>query len=67
MARLLEISTPCVTAFQVPAVDISPYTRGGTPEARAEAAAAIDTACREVGFIQIIGHRIAPQAHQGLM
>ncbi|MEO9328937.1 isopenicillin N synthase family dioxygenase [Gordonia aurantiaca] len=56
-----------MSTFEVPAVDISPYTRGGTDEERAAVAAAVDSACRSVGFIQILGHRIAPEAHAGLM
>ncbi|MGV9673934.1 isopenicillin N synthase family dioxygenase [Nocardia sp. NPDC003482] len=50
-----------MNTFQVPAVDISPYVQGGTAAACADVAAAIDLACREVGFIQILGHGIAPE------
>jgi isopenicillin N synthase-like dioxygenase len=53
-------------AFRVPAVDISPYVSGGPPEARAAVAADVDTACREVGFIQIHGHGIDPAVIAGL-
>ncbi|MFJ9388721.1 isopenicillin N synthase family dioxygenase [Nocardioides sp. NPDC101246] len=55
-----------VPAFHVPAVDIAAYVRGGTPQEKAAVAAAIDTACREVGFIQILGHDVAPSAAEGL-
>jgi isopenicillin N synthase-like dioxygenase len=44
--------------FEVPEVDITAYVRGGSAEERAAVAAAIDRACREVGFIQIVGHGI---------
>jgi len=52
--------------FSVPEVDITPYVRGGSDEQRAEVAAAIDRACREVGFIQIVGHGIPDEVTQGL-
>src|SRR3712207_8963010 len=45
--------------FSVPEVDITAYVRGGSDEEKAAVAAAIDRACREVGFIQIVGHGIA--------
>ncbi|WP_438453255.1 isopenicillin N synthase family dioxygenase [Streptomyces asiaticus] len=54
-----------MNTFHVPAVDISPYVHGGTSAARADVAAAIDAACREVGFIQILGHGIAPELIDG--
>lgn len=44
--------------FEVPVVDISPYTNNGRTEDRAEVARKMDTACSTVGFIQIIGHGI---------
>jgi isopenicillin N synthase-like dioxygenase len=46
--------------FVVPAVDINPYVSGGTDAEKAEVARQIDAACSEVGFIQILGHGIAP-------
>ncbi len=52
--------------FHVPTVDISAYVVGGTDEERAATAAAVDRACREVGFIQIIGHGIPQAAIDGL-
>ncbi|MFT4263046.1 MAG: 2-oxoglutarate and iron-dependent oxygenase domain-containing protein [Nocardioides sp.] len=55
-----------MSTFHVPAVDISAYVRGGTPAERAAVAAAVDTACREVGFIQILGHGVAPEVAAGL-
>lgn len=55
-----------VPAFHVPTVDISAYVGPGSPADRAAAAAAIDTACREIGFIQIVGHGIAPDDVAGL-
>ncbi|MEJ1154718.1 isopenicillin N synthase family dioxygenase [Microbacterium marmarense] len=44
--------------FSVPRVDISAYVTEGTAEQRAEVARQIDSACRSVGFIQIVGHRV---------
>ncbi|NGN95838.1 isopenicillin N synthase family oxygenase [Nocardioides sp. KC13] len=52
--------------FHVPAVDIAAYVQGGTPEEKAAVAAAIDAACREVGFIQILGHGVPPELAEGL-
>ena len=53
-------------SFEVPVVDISPYVLDGTPEERAAVAAALDAACREVGFIQIVGHGIPTDVTEGL-
>ncbi len=48
--------------FSVPEVDITAYVRGGSEQQRAEVAGAIDRACREVGFIQIVGHGVPDDA-----
>lgn len=48
-------------SFAVPTVDISPYlveAGGANAAQRAEVAARLDHACREVGFIQIVGHGV---------
>ena len=55
-----------MSEFCVPSVDISPYVTGGTSDQLAAVAAAIDIACREVGFIQIHGHGIDPTVSSGL-
>jgi isopenicillin N synthase-like dioxygenase len=52
--------------FHVPAVDISAWVRGGTTAEKADVAEAIDAACREVGFIQILGHGIPTGVTDGL-
>ena len=39
---------------------------GRTAEEKAAVARAIDAACTEVGFIQILGHGIPPEIQQGL-
>jgi isopenicillin N synthase-like dioxygenase len=58
-----DVSQPTVpTAFKVPVVDISSYTAGGSAEQRAATAAAVDSACRTVGFIQIVGHGVPQSA-----
>lgn len=47
--------------FDVPVIDVSCYVAGGHAASDAECArvaAALDTACREVGFVQICGHGI---------
>lgn len=55
-----------MSTFHVPAVDIAPYVAGGTPDERAAVAAAVDAACREVGFIQVHGHGIPADVLAGL-
>lgn len=55
-----------MSTFTVPVVDISPYVAGGDAAARAQVAREIDEACREVGFIQILGHGIPATAADGL-
>jgi isopenicillin N synthase-like dioxygenase len=52
--------------FHVPAVDISPWVLEGSAADRARVAAEIDAACREVGFIQILGHGIDTNVVDGL-
>jgi len=52
--------------FHVPAVDITAWVGNGTDEEKAAVTAAIDTACREVGFIQILGHGIPAGVTDGL-
>jgi isopenicillin N synthase-like dioxygenase len=47
-------------------VDISPYVTGGTDEQRARVARQLDRACREVGFIQVVGHGVPPAIIAGL-
>jgi isopenicillin N synthase-like dioxygenase len=53
-------------AFRVPTVDITSYVNSGTAQQRAATAAAVDRACRTVGFIQITGHGIARSTIDGL-
>jgi len=52
--------------FHVPAVDITAWVSNGTPEEKAAVTAAIDAACHEVGFIQILGHGIPTAVTDGL-
>lgn len=52
--------------FHIPAVDITPWVRNGTAADKAAVATAIDTACREVGFMQILGHGIPTSITNGL-
>ncbi|GAA3717165.1 isopenicillin N synthase family dioxygenase [Gordonia hankookensis] len=53
--------------FTVPIVDISGYVDpDGTARDRAHVARRLDTACREVGFVQIVGHGIERETIDGL-
>ncbi len=53
-------------SFTVPTVDLTPYVQGGTPDERAATAAAMDTACRTVGFVQVVGHGVPDATIEGL-
>lgn len=53
-------------SFSVPTVDISAYVESRPTEERSAVAEQIDRACREVGFIQIVGHGIADDVIAGL-
>jgi isopenicillin N synthase-like dioxygenase len=46
--------------LEVPTIDIGPFVTDGDPAARDAVAAAVDQAARTVGFMQIVGHAIAP-------
>ncbi len=52
--------------FDVPVIDISAVVRGGTAIEIADAVAAVDRACRSVGFMQIRGHGITDGVVTGL-
>ena len=45
-------------SFAVPVVDISSYVGDGTVGQRAATVAAMDAACRTVGFVQVVGHGV---------
>ncbi|MGZ8178209.1 isopenicillin N synthase family dioxygenase [Williamsia sp. SKLECPSW1] len=54
--------------FEVPLIDIDAYVSpAGTAGARSQVASQIDSACRTVGFIQIVGHGIPAGVIDGLM
>lgn len=52
--------------FTVPTIDVAPFVQGGTDADRARVAAELDKACREVGFVQILGHGIPATVIDGL-
>jgi isopenicillin N synthase-like dioxygenase len=52
--------------FVVPVVDIAPYVAGGTAAERDRVARAVDDACSEVGFIQVLGHGIADRVIESM-
>ena len=54
----MDAMTAAATGFDVPLIDISPYTRNGDPADRAVVAARFDDAASSVGFIQVVGHEI---------
>jgi isopenicillin N synthase-like dioxygenase len=60
------MTAPSPTGFAVPIVDLGAYVDGGSPDDRAAVAAAVDAACREVGFIQVLGHGIPEAVLAGL-
>ncbi|MCU1404382.1 MAG: isopenicillin synthase family oxygenase [Glaciihabitans sp.] len=66
MSIAVPVQNPSPSPFTVPAVDISAWVGDGSTEERAAVIAAIDTACREVGFIQILGHGIPRAVLDGL-
>jgi isopenicillin N synthase-like dioxygenase len=49
----------------VPVIDVGPWPAGDAVE-RETIARAVDDACREVGFMQIVGHGIPDAAIAGL-
>lgn len=55
-----------MSTFHVPTVDLTSYVAGGTATERAATAAALDAACREVGFMQVVGHGVDPATVAGL-
>ncbi|MFT4212961.1 MAG: 2-oxoglutarate and iron-dependent oxygenase domain-containing protein [Microbacterium sp.] len=55
------------TPFTVPTIDISPYSGDGSADERAAVAAAVDHACRTVGFMQIVGHGVRDDVIDGLV
>lgn len=53
-------------SFAVPTIDISAYVEHRSEDERAAVAAALDVACTEVGFMQIVGHGVSPAVQAGL-
>ena len=52
--------------FTVPTVDLSSYTGLGDPADRPATARALDNACSDVGFVQVVGHGIPDATLRGL-
>lgn len=55
-----------VQTFTVPTVDIGAYINGGDQHVTSLVATQIDQACRDVGFIQIVGHGIPRETTDAL-
>ena len=53
-------------SFSVPTIDIGAYVEHRSDAERAAVAAALDVACTEVGFMQIVGHGVAAEVQAGL-
>ena len=53
-------------SLDVPVIDIAAYVADAPVAERAAVAGAVDTACRTVGFMQIVGHGIPPAVVDGL-
>ena len=53
-------------AFEVPAIDISPWVTGSDASAQRAVAEAVDDACSRVGFMQILGHGVPDAVVDGL-
>lgn len=52
-----------MTSLSVPIIDLQPYF-SGSPAGRAEVAKAVETACRDIGFLVITNHQIPPELIQ---
>jgi isopenicillin N synthase-like dioxygenase len=50
--------------FEIPVIDIDPLRQGGA--AAAVVAASLDAACRDVGFVYIVGHGVDPDLTERL-
>src|SRR5580704_2574090 len=50
--------------LSVPIIDIGPYWTGGEA-GKHDVASAVDRACRDIGFLVISGHGIAPEMVEG--
>lgn len=53
-------------SFHVPTIDLTAYVHDGSPAERAACAAALDDACRTVGFVQVTGHGVPDDVITGL-
>ena len=49
-----------MSAPSIPVIDLAPYFKG-TAKGKRQVAAAVDRACREIGFFTIVGHGVPPQ------
>ncbi|WP_243057001.1 isopenicillin N synthase family oxygenase [Nocardioides sp. SR21] len=52
--------------FRVPGIDITAYVDDGSAEQRAAVARDVDAACREIGFMQVLGHGVPAEVIEGL-
>jgi isopenicillin N synthase-like dioxygenase len=68
MSAPADVPSPASTAFEVPVVDLAPWVEVGAhdDDARARVARELDAACREVGFVQVLGHGVPDATVCGL-
>ena len=60
------VSMSVSAASPVPVIDLAPFREGGAEGKRA-VAAEVDAACRDIGFLQVVGHGVAESVCDDLL